>query len=394
MRAASSIPQQLAHPKLLAAVSPADTIALEQRLGFSGNYASVRSSHQQAAQLELPDQQLKEIVAAIGERIENYGTSLERSEVGDDTLYRQALAEANVELARLNERLGHRAEQLDRQARAFQHLQDFSSRLTSSSAVSDALIGIAQLLASATEAEPNEPIVVYSIDDQVGEVLAVRHEDGDHVQWRTFRSLEGFDPSVAIVSSASAAEALAVLLADDQALDEWIDVSAYRHHALRCAGRWIGGVLTFAEGGAARPEESQELINALAGTLGAALAIVQGRCKAVAFSEQLTAASQALTETQQALAEANTLAAAGEMAAGAGHEMNTPLAVISGRAQLMQQRAATEAERQAWQLIAEQAQRISDTITDLMEFASPQPPRPQEIDGRQLLQAAVNSFIW
>jgi len=80
------------------------------------------------------------------------------------------------------------------------------------------------------------------------------------------------------------------------------------------------------------------------------------------------------------------------MAAGAAHEINTPLAVISGRAQLMGAKATDVKERQTWQLVAAQAQRISDTISDLMTFAVPAEPNPAAFDVGPMLQEAANSF--
>jgi signal transduction histidine kinase len=126
--------------------------------------------------------------------------------------------------------------------------------------------------------------------------------------------------------------------------------------------------------------------------MGMALAIVQGRNEAVALSEQLSEASQVLTETQAALAETKVQALVGEMAGGAAHEINNPLAVISGRAQLMRDSAQSEQERKTWALIADQAERISETITELMEFASPPVPRPGAFDLTETLRGAAKAF--
>ncbi|MCD4825165.1 MAG: hypothetical protein K8S55_11200, partial [Phycisphaerae bacterium] len=86
------------------------------------------------------------------------------------------------------------------------------------------------------------------------------------------------------------------------------------------------------------------------------------------------------------------LAVVAEMAAGAAHELNNPLTVISGRAQLMREKAPTPEERKVWQQIIEQSQRISDIISDLMQFASPLPARPEKIDLEKLVVDIISFF--
>jgi len=77
----------------------------------------------------------------------------------------------------------------------------------------------------------------------------------------------------------------------------------------------------------------------------------------------------------QRLLEAEKLEAMAEFAAGAGHEINNPLTVISGRAQLLL-REETDPERQhALALISAQAMRVYEMIADMMLFA--RPPRPE-----------------
>jgi len=80
------------------------------------------------------------------------------------------------------------------------------------------------------------------------------------------------------------------------------------------------------------------------------------------------------------------------MAAGAGHELNTPLAVISGRAQIMRDKAAGPEDRKAWDQIAAQAHRIGDIISDLMDFASPPRAEPDVVDIAVLMRDVPKAF--
>jgi signal transduction histidine kinase len=72
--------------------------------------------------------------------------------------------------------------------------------------------------------------------------------------------------------------------------------------------------------------------------------------------------------------EEEKLAALAEFAAGAGHEINNPLAVICGRAELLLRQETHPERRRDLATIHAQARRVYEMIADLMLFA--RPPRP------------------
>ncbi|MGE0606621.1 MAG: sensor histidine kinase [Pirellulales bacterium] len=74
-----------------------------------------------------------------------------------------------------------------------------------------------------------------------------------------------------------------------------------------------------------------------------------------------------------------------EFAAGAGHEMNNPLAVISGRAQLLLRDEPNPERRRELALIHAQALRVHEMIADLMLYARPPRPRLESADLAGLL---------
>ena len=103
--------------------------------------------------------------------------------------------------------------------------------------------------------------------------------------------------------------------------------------------------------------------------------------------------------------QAQKMSALAELAAGAGHEINNPLAVISGQAQYitrqLDQAASLVPEEPALaeylqtlqagiirslKTIVGQSQRIHQVLIDLMQFARPSPPRPQIVGIRELLR--------
>ena len=73
------------------------------------------------------------------------------------------------------------------------------------------------------------------------------------------------------------------------------------------------------------------------------------------------------------------LAALAEFAAGAGHEINNPLAVISGNAQYLLSRSADPDSQQALETIIRQSRRISGIVSDMMQFARPRPPTARSV---------------
>ncbi len=77
-----------------------------------------------------------------------------------------------------------------------------------------------------------------------------------------------------------------------------------------------------------------------------------------------------------------------EVAAGAAHELNNPLSVIAGRAQLLANSEADENKNQMLQQIQENATEISQIANDLMGFARPPRPRKAACEFSDILNDA------
>jgi signal transduction histidine kinase len=107
------------------------------------------------------------------------------------------------------------------------------------------------------------------------------------------------------------------------------------------------------------------------------------------MSEQLADANRALAETQERLAQARTLATIGEVAAGAAHEMNNPLTVISGRAQLLASQIHDGQLRSMADQIVSQASCLTDMISALRALAEPPNPRRRNVDLAQILTETI-----
>ncbi len=137
------------------------------------------------------------------------------------------------------------------------------------------------------------------------------------------------------------------------------------------------GQLIF-RGGANSPNLSDSFLSDLmrfVKSAGAALA----RCRAVRGvydeAESLAAAvwKQELSHRHDRRTER--LISVGKMAAGAAHEINNPLAVISGKAQMLLANTERPEDRKALEVIVEHSQRACGILRDLLQFARPNPPQ-------------------
>jgi len=115
------------------------------------------------------------------------------------------------------------------------------------------------------------------------------------------------------------------------------------------------------------------------------------RESAARTSERLVIANRELAQTQARLAEQESMARLGETTAGAAHELNNPLTVISGRAQLLLTRLRDERDRAAAAAIQAAARDIGDLIKSLHLLSSPPKPRLATCSLRTVVQEAIDA---
>lgn len=310
-------------------------------------------------------------------------------------MYRSALVNAGAKLSQLKESLAERAEVLARYAVGLNCLGEFIMRLSPASSLPRVCEELVRIFSDVLSIKPSRdvPVCTFAICDDVRVFLAVctglaagLTEDGrTEFRFSPYRR-EYPPPKPGISPAREIAESLLHKPGDWSGM---IDLDGYICLPLLAEGRLAGGVLL--------PKQSvtgadDELLPILARITAFILAAVGERGKADRLAEQLAGASQRLEQARDAIARSHALAAVGEMAAGAAHEMNNPLAVISGRAQLLTRRVKTKKDRESADLIAVKAQEISDIMTDLMAFARPSPPYPEVLDVADLLERAKSRF--
>ena len=86
------------------------------------------------------------------------------------------------------------------------------------------------------------------------------------------------------------------------------------------------------------------------------------------------------------------LEALAEFAAGAGHEINNPLAAISGRVQLLLDEETDPERRRHLLTIGSQALRIRDMISDVMLFARPPKLQSQIVNLAETIDDILSKF--
>jgi len=376
-----AIPDSIADRTMVEIVALADTIARECGIGFSGNFKFVRSSAELASRMglacDIPQRIAEGLNAEVCELLAPLGSVSPRQDIA---AYHRAVAGANAKLGELNRSLRNAAGGMRADSDVLGELRRFASCISPEANLPETLAATASAIAGALSIEPSdaEPIIAYCLQLDSEEVLLTVLSDRGRQVVKTCRANPQFDAGSYNLGGRSAAEDMVDILADINDLRQWIDPGIYEHYRLVCDGSCVGGLL--APCGSAGVRGPVEKLDAMCEILSLTLAMARGQSRAARLSEQLAGAGQVLAAAQETLTEARSLAAMGEMAAGAGHELNNPLAVISGRAQLMRDRATNPEERKTWTQIADQAHRISDIITDLMDFASPPRAKPEIAD--------------
>ncbi|MEE8586442.1 MAG: ATP-binding protein, partial [Acidobacteriota bacterium] len=159
---------------------------------------------------------------------------------------------------------------------------------------------------------------------------------------------------------------------------------------LECQRGLIGQMLVEVE-----PDvhEHQELLEAARSySQGAALALDR-----LLLTEDLQRQAEALAltgrkveETERLLFHNERLASVGRLAAGTAHEINNPLTVISGHAELLLRSAGDERQRRRLQEIARQVERISDITANLMRLARPAEPQIEPVQLKPLIEGTIH----
>lgn len=377
----------LEHKRMVGLISLADLIVRQHHLGYSGNFHVNESVHALTQKLQLTPGSVSEVEARLFEEVEIRGTHLGLSQKASRQLFHESIRRANEELGRLNRALERRSRAAQRQAELLDAVTAFNASATPGRSVQDTLNAV---VASAIAALGGGFYAIVQQPRRIGAKpgwLVCQYNGQAQPSRSALIDPPPHCPDLTTLDPAGPASmnlmGLMPWIADY--LVDAPDLREVRLLPLSCG--WGTAALLLHD----RPTmPAWQQLNALTSTWGAAVAAAGQHEGARRMGEQLADANRALSEVHDKLLHSEAMARLGEMAAGAAHEMNNPLAVIAGRAELLV-RTLPEKTKQhvAASTIVDQAHRLSDLITLLRLFSDPPKPAREVTDVQRLLDEAV-----
>ncbi len=378
------------HRRLVGLVALADVIVRRQHLGYSGNFTFKEEEITLAGKLGIDPDVVADAIEGLHDTLESRGKALGINDTPSKELFLDAIQRANIALGRLNHALDLRGRTAAIQSRILEGITTFHAQAGPGRSVQDMLDSVVE--SASTVFGPGFFAMLYP---EPG------HAHG-HATWLVSQYTdEGAPlhsqyaeapPHTPDLSQFDASQPMGVNL---MGILPWVadylvnaeDVRDVRLLPLSCG--W-GTVAVLLHDRQQLPNWS--MLQSLVHTWGAAIGAAAQHDGARRLGEELAESNSALAEAQDRLLRQESMARLGEMAAGAAHEMNNPLAVISGRSQLLSMTLTPGSkEQQAAQTIFKEAHRLSDLITCLHMFADPPRANRRPVNLLSLLDATIKA---
>lgn len=386
-----STPKGVVSQQMIQLVGLADMIARRLHIGFSGNYLFTFESKAYQMALGLTEADIAEVTERLADEIERRAQAIGLYDVESRLLYLQSIANANAELGQANQTLATQNRKLAARSSCFEILTRFYQRITPAASPAQLLTEIGRVAAPFFQ---TDRMVLFSqdSDQRTGEVLTFDVKQNLQDSFLMAMPLHGGDQRLSR-SNTGVNDFIRPALPQLDWLFERIGAFVENRPCLfmplLCGAEPIGGVIWPLSSEAHASFQTMPDLLLVAQSWGMTLRMAQVHDQQNVLTETLAASNRELGSLQQQLVRAKSLAHLGEMAAGAAHEMNNPLAVVCGRAQLLASRMNDPALKQDAMQIAQQGERLSQIITDLMEFARPAQPQPKEIAIIQVVEDAI-----
>jgi putative nucleotidyltransferase with HDIG domain len=367
--------------RLAMVVALADGIARQCGVGHSGSCDTPDQIEVLTQMLGLHSKQIEQISSQLAAQVEEKGKWLNVSGPNRTEGYYEMIHQTAAQLAQDNSKLTEQTQRSLDTAVFAEPLREFLISL-SSGATPDQVAG--QFAACFRKTFQTGPVLVllWPQEEAIAEI-AVADCDGqiemtvlpmpDTVDFKTHPFMNGF-------TVASAAEFFGWCVKQST----YPMASQSLAAPLLLAGAPVAAVI-WEDRNELPTEALQMLCSVGAAAISTSIAFRSQREQA----ERLVELMSKLRDTGRQLSEAQSLSAIAEMAAGAAHELNNPLTIISGRAQLLLQTETDLNKKQILEQIGQRTGEISDIITDLMAFARPRQPQKNLVSPMTLISEAM-----
>ncbi len=380
-----TIPDDIEHKDLIEVIYIADIIAREQRIGFSGNFILNENSEELCKRIGIDKNQYDEILLRLREHIGQKASLLGLDEVTSERLYQQALRDANKELGKLNEELTFIRKEFDITTRYVQAIEKMNQKLAGEVSLTNVLSEVAEIVRFAFDV-PSLVLFVQSKKGKYIESVITGEKETKLFELLREEHLEEI-AELFVKPAPYLADMLKVYMPK-------LGPFPPKMIPLMVDREMIGGIIV-----AVNPKSLLRLSSEKK-----QVSLLVQMCKVILvqglileeknqFIEELVGINQRMQELEGKLAEAKSIITIEELSAGAAHELNNPLAVISGRAQLLLSKTEDEEVRESLELIIKQCNKVSEIVSLLMEFAKPIVAEREKIELKSFIEEIVSRFV-
>ncbi|MGB2985407.1 MAG: HDOD domain-containing protein [Phycisphaerae bacterium] len=376
-----ALPPSVICGQLVRIVHLADNMVRQSGIGYSG-YQYISDVDGLGGELGMDASALADTLDRVPARMEPFCELVGLDDVSDEAESAASLVTANRQLSQLNAKLAEANKRLGLRSACFAALEQFTKGLSERDGIGDVCVAAARSLRELVGVDRAVAFFGEALDRCIHVAYASSRDQGQAVSVIDLGESHGTAGS-ALMPSIPPARALAP--APDGCDVIW----------QRCAGSnprdplWIlplvagdtvtGGVLVAAGDEAVRrfrPAAAE--CDALSAAMGLAMTSAKARVESERMNEELLDLNRRLGAAQKELVRARSISMIAAMAAGAAHELNNPLSVISGRAQMELAKCDNADSARALKIIVDQTQRATQIVMDLMHVAKPEPPHPTD----------------
>ena len=363
----------------------ATAIVRQSGLGHNGDFDSPPAILEAAAGLPIAAPQIEQIRSELHDKVSRRAQAVGLEMKNAATVYLETLSDAAARLAGDNTSLESRNRQALTQASQLEFIGAFVRGITPEASAVEVAAHLAELWQQRFQTGTVCVVMQRDPADPFAELISFDGPGRSRSVLLKVPAEGGLIPAAlrkqfAVVELAEAAPWIA------EQLD--FDLGEARMVPLLAGSGAIGAVIFQNR----IPVDPQQQATALSAATAVVAHVLAGRMEQRRHSDAAEQFADLLGRVNHARArqaQSQSISAIAEVAAGAAHELNTPLTIISGRAQLLHEVETDDNKRHMLKQIQDRAGEISDIVTDLMQFAKPTPPSPQSATVQSLIDEAA-----